>query len=83
MSGLDPLIQKDAVRLIRNLNLTKKISIFLISHDIDFISSLCDYIYVIQNGKIVEENFTAEILQNARHEYTKLILESRNLSEIR
>ncbi|MBP9885023.1 MAG: ABC transporter ATP-binding protein [Leptospiraceae bacterium] len=83
VSGLDPLIQKDAVRLIRNLNLTKKISIFLISHDIDFISSLCDYIYVIQNGKIVEENFTAEILQNARHEYTKLILESRNLSEIR
>ncbi len=83
VSGLDPLIQKDAVRLIRNLNLTKKISIFLISHDIDFISSLCDYIYVIQNGKIVEENFTAEILQNARHEYTKLILESRDLSEIR
>jgi len=83
VSGLDPLIQKDAIRLIRDLNLSKKISIFLISHDIDFISSLCDYIYVIQNGKIVEENSTPEILHNARHDYTKLILESRNLSEIR
>ncbi len=83
VSGLDPLIQKDALGLIRELNLHKKISIFLISHDIDFISSLCDFIYVIQNGEIVEGNFVSEILQNPVHDYTKLLLKSRDLSKIK
>lgn len=83
VSGLDPLIQKDALKLIKSLKEQKNISIFLISHDIDFISSLCDYIYVIENGKIVEENYTSEILQKPSNNYTKLILHSRDLSSIR
>ena len=65
------------------LNQKKKISIFLISHDIDFISGLCDFIYVIDNGKIVEQNLTSEIIQRPLNDYTKLLLDSRNLSKIR
>ncbi len=83
VSGLDPLIQKDAIKLISELNLNKKISIFLISHDIDFIAGLCDFIYVIHNGEIVEENSVNEILKNPSHEYTKLLLKSRNLSNLK
>lgn len=83
VSGLDPLIQKDAIRLIKDLNQKKQISIFLISHDIDFISDLSDYIYVIENGKIVEENTTSKIIQTPLHDYTKLILDSRDLSQIK
>ncbi|MBP7284782.1 MAG: ATP-binding cassette domain-containing protein [Leptospiraceae bacterium] len=83
VSGLDPLIQKDAIKLIKTLNQKKKISIFLISHDIDFISGLCDFIYVIDNGKIVEQNLTSEIIQRPLNDYTKLLLDSRNLSKIR
>ncbi|MBL0265808.1 MAG: AAA family ATPase [Leptospiraceae bacterium] len=83
VSGLDPLIQKEALRLIRELNSQKKITIFLISHDIDFISKLCDFVYVIQNGEIVEKNFTSKILDNPQNEYTKLLLQSRNLAEVK
>lgn len=83
VSGLDPLIQKEALRLIRELNSQKKITIFLISHDIDFISKLCDFVYVIQNGEIVEKNFTSKILDNPQNKYTKLLLQSRNLAEVK
>lgn len=83
VSGLDPLIQREVIELIRNLGKSNKISIFLISHDIDFISKLCDYIFVIQNGEIVEENYTLNLLQDPKNDYTKLLLHSRDLSNLK
>ncbi|HMV45801.1 MAG TPA: ATP-binding cassette domain-containing protein [Leptospiraceae bacterium] len=83
VSGLDPLIQRDAITLIQRLNKEKKITLLLISHDIDFISELCDFIYVIQEGQIVEANSCYNILNDPKSEYTKLILNSRNLENIK
>lgn len=83
VSGLDPLIQRDAIELIKTLNKEKKISILLISHDIDFISELCDYIYVISEGSIVEANSCSIVINSPCHEYTKLLLNSRKLEDIK
>lgn len=83
VSGLDPLIQREVIELIRNLGKSKNISIFLISHDIDFIAQLCEYVYVIHNGEIVENNTMENLIQNPRHDYTKLLLQSRDLSNLK
>lgn len=83
VSGLDPIIQRKTLALIKKLNKDKEISILIISHDIDFIRELCDSIYVIHSGRIIEEGNPETILENPKSDYTKKLIDSRNLSDIR
>ena len=50
--GLDASSKKCLVQLIRKLKTRYKKTIVLISHDIDLVHNISDYIYVINNGKI-------------------------------
>ena len=47
-----------------------------IAHDLAVVSYVSDYIAVMYSGKIVEFNTRDEIFNNARHPYTRLLLES-------
>ena len=82
VSGLDPKLTVEITEFISMLNKEKKITFFIISHDLDFISILCDFVYVIQAGNIIESGTSAEIFKNPKESYTKLLKESRNLSDI-
>ena len=38
------------------------------------IRSIADKIIVLKNGKIVEENYSKNIFENPKHEYTKKLI---------
>jgi len=65
----------DSINLFYMLDLLKKIkndiSIIYIDHDIKRISFVSDYIYIINNGKIIEENYTDKIINSPENDYTK------------
>ena len=75
-TALDVTIQAQIVGLLANLRKTRNLSIIFISHNIDLVASLCDNIIVMYGGLIMEKGMSDEIMNYARHPYTKALLAS-------
>ena len=58
-SGLDPHMTNDMIKLIKDLKKDKKLIVS--SHDMNFIYEVCDYIYVLSEGKIIGEGKPSEV----------------------
>ena len=61
--------------LQRELDLT----ILFITHDLSIVKNFTDYVYVMQNGCLVEEGSTDSIFNEPRDAYTKRLVNARNL----
>lgn len=77
LSALDLSIQAEIINLLKELKKDLKISYLLISHDLDVVSFLCDYIYVFYRGNILEKGKKELILKNPLHPYTKYLLDAK------
>jgi oligopeptide/dipeptide ABC transporter ATP-binding protein len=73
-SALDVTIQAQILDILRNLK-QKGISIIFITHDFGIVENIADRIVVMYAGRIVERGKKAEIFKDARHPYTKGLLE--------
>lgn len=58
-AGLDPHMTKEIKKIVNDLKDDKKLVIS--SHDMDFIYEICDYIYVLSEGKILGEGKPEEV----------------------
>jgi len=56
VSSLDRLIQREIIDLLMSLNKERDMAILFISHDLKVVSYLCDRIYVMNAGEIVDES---------------------------
>lgn len=59
-AGLDPKMTKAIIDILLELSKEQK-KIVISSHDMDLIYRVCDYIYVLDNGKIIAEGKTKEV----------------------
>ena len=75
-TALDVLTQEEIISILKNLRVTKKISMLLITHDFSVVRKLCSRVYIMYKGKIVESASTEEIFKNPRHEYTRALIEA-------
>lgn len=50
-------------------------SIILITHDLGVVAQTADEVYVIKDGKIVENGTVMEVFKNPKHKYTKHLME--------
>lgn len=75
-TNLDVTIQAQILDLMRILRKDFNASILLIGHDFGVISELCDRIAVMYSGKVVESADMGTIFNDAKHPYTKALLES-------
>lgn len=73
-SGLDVSVQADVLQLLLELRDTAGISILFISHDLSVVRLLCDRVYVMLEGKVVEEGTAEEVLERPTHEYTQRLV---------
>ena len=73
-TALDVTISAQILGLMKRLCEEIGTSIILISHNMGIISSLCDYVYVMYAGKVVEEASAASLFAESRHPYTKGLL---------
>lgn len=46
----------------------------LITHDLGIVAQMADYVYVMNDGKIVESGNVFDIFDHPQHEYTKTLL---------
>ncbi len=76
LSALDVSVQAQIVNLLKRLKAERKLSILLISHDLELVGYLADYVYIMYQAEVVEEGPAVEIFNNPLHPYTKVLLEA-------
>lgn len=76
VSNVDASIRASLLDLFKRLRDEKGISILYITHDIATINYVADRVYVIKKGKIVEEGYVDDVINNPKDPYTKLLIES-------
>lgn len=63
-SGLDPISAGDFDALIRTLQTTLGFTVFMITHDLESLHTICDRVAVLVDGKIVAVGTVAEVAQS-------------------
>jgi len=74
-TALDVTIQLQILEIMKNLRKKQK-AILLITHDLLQVAEICDRVYVMYMGKIVESGTTKDVFSNPRHPYTIGLLNS-------
>ena len=76
LSSLDVSTQAQILDLFSSLLRRKKIAMIFITHDIKVAQILCDRVYILSNGQIVEQGKTQQVLTSPRHNYTSKLIEA-------
>ena len=75
-TALDTVVQASVLNLFEKIRKEFNVSIIFISHDISVIAKLCDYIYVMYAGRVIEKGLKKELFTDPRHPYTWALLSS-------
>ena len=70
-TALDVTVQKNIIRLLKNLKESRGLSIIFISHDLRLIREISDDILVMRNGKVEEYASSTELFLNPVSAYTR------------
>ena len=73
-SALDRSIQIQVIDLLKNIQKEFALTYLFISHDLKVVQSMSDYIFVMQNGNIVESGPAKEVFSNPQEVYTDKLL---------
>jgi phospholipid/cholesterol/gamma-HCH transport system ATP-binding protein len=60
-SGLDPIGAGDFDELVRTLQRTLGLTVFMVTHDLDSLYTACDRVAVLGNGKIIAAGSIADM----------------------
>lgn len=75
-TALDVTIQKQILRLMRNLRDDFGTSVILITHNMGIVAEACDEVAVMYMGRVVESGTVRQIFENPQHPYTRALLRS-------
>lgn len=84
-SALDPQTTTSILELLKKLNQEFKLTIVLITHEIDVVKKICHRVAVMSQGEIVELNNTFDMFAAPQKSFTQSFLnidESTNLPEV-
>jgi peptide/nickel transport system ATP-binding protein len=73
-TALDVTVQARVLSLLREIRDHQGTSILFITHDLGIIAELCDWVYVIYAGAILEQAEVKQLFADPRHPYTKALL---------
>ena len=76
-TALDVTIQAQILELLKSLQDEFGMAILLITHDLTIVRHVSDRVYVMTQGKIVEEGNTARIFEQPQHTYTQKLLNAQ------
>ena len=60
-AGLDPVATNSVEEIINNLSNQENRKVVISSHDMDLIYKVCDYVYVMDEGRIIAQGITSEV----------------------
>ena len=75
-TALDVTIEAQILELFKKLRDETGTSIILITHNMGVVAEVCDYVYVMYAGQVMEQAETFELFRNTAHPYTQGLLRS-------
>jgi oligopeptide transport system ATP-binding protein len=75
-TALDVTIQAQILDLIRDLTHKLGTAVILITHSLGVVAGMCDNIYVMYAGRVVEFGTAEQIFETPRHPYTRGLIKS-------
>jgi ABC-type microcin C transport system duplicated ATPase subunit YejF len=82
VSGLDVSTQAQVLNLLKELSRDLGLSMAFISHDLSVIRAVCDRVYVMRHGKVVEEGPCERVFSAPASSYTGMLLDAIPLPEV-
>jgi len=74
-TGLDAYVQNRILGMMRELR-NEGSTLLYVTHDLTVASQLCDRLYILYAGRIMESGDTQEVLENSLHPYTNTLVAS-------
>ncbi len=81
VSALDVSIQAQVLNLLSDLKEQLGLTLIFISHDLKVIEHFCDRMLVMYLGSVVEELSCFDLVERARHPYTRALLEANPVND--
>ncbi|HDT6508836.1 TPA: ABC transporter ATP-binding protein [Klebsiella aerogenes] len=75
-TALDVTVQRQVLRLLKQKAQATGTAVLFISHDMAVVSQVCDRLYVMYAGAVIESGNTGEVLQQPQHPYSIGLLNS-------
>lgn len=66
-TALDVTVQAQIMDLLKTLRDTRDMSVILVTHDLGVVAEVCDRIYVMYCGRIIESGRVRDVFANPRH----------------
>jgi len=76
VSALDVSVQAQILELLKSLQKEFNLTYLFITHDLRVVKHIADYVFVMQQGKLMEQGKTDIIFKNPKSTYTKELLAS-------
>ena len=73
-TALDVTVQRQILRLIRDLQRTAGTAMLFITHDLGVVAKLCDSMSVLHAGRVLEQGTVRETFAAPQHPYTVALL---------
>ena len=75
-SALDPKTTEDILELLKEINREYKLTILMITHQMETVQKICHRMAVMVNGELVEVNTVENIFLNPKHPLTKELIQT-------
>ena len=73
-TALDVTMEAQIIHLLRDLRLDFGGTILVVTHHLGVVAELCDRVYVMYAGEVVEEALVDDLFHAARHPYTRALV---------
>ena len=74
VAALDVSIQAQILNLLADIRVRRPVSYLFITHDLAVVNQIADRVVVMEQGKVVEEGDTGQVLTQPGHEYTRALI---------
>ena len=75
-TALDVTIEAQILKLMKKMCESVGTSIIMITHNMGVVAEICDYVYVMYAGRVVESTLTKTLFNETAHPYTNGLLKS-------
>lgn len=73
-TALDVTVQLQVLQTLYRLHRERHMAMLIITHDLGVVAEMCDRVYVMRAGKVVEHGSTAALFAQPEHPYTSRLI---------
>ncbi|MDG1285976.1 MAG: dipeptide ABC transporter ATP-binding protein [Rickettsiales bacterium] len=80
-TAVDVTLQVQILRLLKKIQKERNLSILFITHDLKIVEQMADRVAVLKQGELIETSCVKTFFKKPKHEYSRLLLDSRPKGE--